>query len=232
MQVKSRLFQAGGLAAAGFLAGSTPVHAAPNLLTVNPSFESNAPFINATGDVNGIPGWHAVMADTTPGNYNSFVGAAGDQPNTTGRDGANFGYYHGAIFETSAASRAPATPGTTYQLSLLLKNDQDLGDTTPTQVTLAFYNNNSTYRTALPGSLTVPVSLVSTKINGDGGGAFTPQTFTAVAPAGATFAGIELNTTGTYILDNVSISVVPEPGMMGVGVLTSAGLLARRRRRT
>src|SRR5689334_5603332 len=102
MQLKS-LFQAGGLAAAGFLAGSTPAKAA-NILTVNPSFESNTPFINATGNVDGIPGWHAVMTDTTPGNYNSFVGAANDQPNTLGRVGANFGYYHGAIFETAASA--------------------------------------------------------------------------------------------------------------------------------
>lgn len=225
------LFQAGGLAAAGFLAGSAPA-ANANLLTVNPSFESNSTFINATGNVDGVPGWHAVMTDTTPGNYNSFVGTAGDQPNTLGRDGSNFGYYHGAIFETTAADRAPITAGQTYQLTFLLKNDQALGDTNPTDVTLAFYNNNTTYGTSLPGSVDSHITLVSVKPGSTGGGAFTPETIIGVAPAGATFAGVELNNSvnATYITDNFVLTQVPEPA--AIGVLGALGTLALRRRRT
>jgi hypothetical protein len=225
------LFQAGGLAAAGFLAGSTPAPA-QNILTNNPSFESNAPFINATGNVDGIPGWHAVMIDTTPGTYNSFVGAAGDQPNTTGRDGSNFGYFHGATLETSAASRGAVTAGQQYQLSFLLKNDQGLGDTNSVSVKLAFYDNNTTYGTALPASVMQTFTLTSVKVDANGGGAFTPETMTGIAPAGATFAGVELNapTSSTYITDNYSLTAVPEPGSLGL--LGVAGAMVMRRRRT
>jgi hypothetical protein len=232
MKSARTLFQIGGLATAGFLAGSSPAAAATNLLTNNPSFESNAPFINATGDVNGIPGWHAVMIDTTAGTYNSFVGAAGDQPNTVGRDGNNFGYFHGATLETAAAARAPVTAGQPYQLTFLLKNDQGLGDTNPASVTLAFYNNNTTYGSNLAGSVTQSFPLVSTKIDNNGGGAFTPETLVGIAPAGATFAGVELNalTSATYITDNYVLTSVPEPAALGlVGALAT---LAVRRRRT
>ena len=224
------LFQVGGLAAAGFLAGSSPA-SAQNILTNNPSFEANAPFINATGNVDGIPGWHAVMIDTTPGTYNSFVGAAGDQPNTVGRNGSNFGYFHGATLETSAASRAPVTAGQLYQLTFLLKNDQALGDMHPADVTLAFYNNNSTYGSSLPGSVNQTFTLTSTKIDSNGGGAFTPETIIGVAPAGATFAGVELHalTSATYITDNFVLTAIPEPGALGL--LGAAGTLAVRRRR-
>ena len=225
-----RLFQAGGLAAAGFLAGSAPASA--NLLTNNPSFESNAPFINSVGDVNGIPGWHAVMIHVAAGTYDSFVGAAGDQPLTLGRDGTNFGYYHGATLETAAASRAAITAGQTYQLTFLLKNDQALGDTNPTDATLAFYPDNTTYGTSLPGSVTSHISLISTKPGSTGGGSFTAETITGVAPAGASFAGVELNaaTTATYITDNYVLTQVPEPA--AIGLLGGLVTLAVRRRRT
>jgi len=229
------LFQAGGLAAAGFLAGSTPASAATNLLTNNPSFESNAPFINATGNVDGIPGWHAVMIDTTAGTYNSFVGAAGDQPNTTGRDGSNFGYFHGATLETSAASRASITAGQMYKLTFLLKNDVTISgtpDMTPVTATLAFYNNNATYGTSLPGSVTQTYALTSTKVDGTlGGGSFTAESITGIAPAGATFAGVELNasTAATYITDNYVLTSVPEPAALGLfGALGTLGVRRRR----
>ena len=236
MQVSKKaalgLFQAGGLAAAGFLAGSTPA-SAQNILTNNPSFESNSTFINATGNVDGVPGWHAVMIDTTAGTYNSFVGTAGDQPNTLGRDGHNFGYFHGATFETATGSRGAVTAGQTYLLTFLLKNDQALGDTHPVSATLAFYNNNTTYVSSLPASVTTTYTLVSTKIDAMGGGSFTPEAITAVAPAGATFAGVELNaaTSATYITDNYVLTAVPEPGALATGLVAAAGCLAARRRR-
>jgi len=119
-------------------------------------------------------------------------------------------------------------------LTILLKNDQALGDTTPTNVTLGFYNNKTTYGSALPGSVTVPVSLPSTKIDSNGGGAFTLETLSGIAPAGATFAGVELSTTGTYIVDNASIIAVPEPGTLALLVtsgLPGAAWMIRRRRR-
>ena len=80
---------------------------------------------------------------------------------------------------SAAAARAAATPGTTYQISLLLKNDEAAGNATPTDVTLAFYDNNSTYGSRLAGSMTTPFSLVSNKVDAQGGGAFIPETFTA-----------------------------------------------------
>jgi hypothetical protein len=185
--------------------------------------------------VNGIPGWHAVMIDTTPNTYNSFVGAAGDQPNTTGRDGANFGYFHGATLETAAASRGAVTAGQMYHLTFLLKNDVTISgtpDMTPVTATLAFYNNNTTYGTSLPGSVTQTFTLTSTKVDANGGGSFTAESITGVAPAGATFAGVELNATtaATYITDHYVLSAVPEPAALGL--LGALGTLGVRRRRT
>jgi MYXO-CTERM domain-containing protein len=230
--IVKRMFQAGGLTAVGYLAGSAPAQA-QNIVTVNPSFESNTVFVNATGNVDGVPGWHAVMTDTTPGNYNSFVGAANDQPNTLGRNGTNFGYYHGALFQTAASARGAVTPGQAYQISFLLKNDAGSGDTTPTTVTLAFYDNNASYTNALTGSVATPYALVSTNLPSNPNGVFTPETFTAVAPAGASFAGVELRTTGTYIVDNFSITPVaaPEPGAVGLALVGVAGAAGMRRRR-
>lgn len=206
---------------------ATPGRAQTNLLLNNPGFEDSTfnPFIGSNStDSGSIQGWLATTgANSSTGVSNNPVPAEGARFNYIASDGVSI-----SSIRTNPADRAIVSAGLMYQVSVLSRGD--LGGSTPT-LTLSFFDGNTAGSLNLGDNaqvLTVPTA------PDNSAGNYAQYSFTALAPDGATFAGVMWSNNNTIVADNFAITVIPEPSTTAALVLGGAGLLVadvRRRRR-
>ena len=211
---------------------AAPAAAQPNLLTVNPSFESGHVAVNP-GSVNSpdLSGW----AVTLPAG--GAAGTANDQPWSHGRDGSYFAYLGTvtaapAVMSTAAAARPEVQPGWEYRLSFVILRDYGAGSS-PAGVSLQFFDN----ATQPVGQTTVLAEVSRTDLaptTQSGERVFEAYELAAFAPAGAgpLFAGVTVSSPSAHIVDSFVLTPVPEPAAVGLvaaaGLAGAAGLRRRR----
>jgi len=191
---------------------------AANLLLLNTSFESsNSIYVDTggSGTTASITGWTLTLGPSP-----AYAGTAADQPGTTGRNGSNFGYLNnGTGIETASTNRAVVGSGNSYILAFLAEGDS--GTTTVnTSASIRWFNSSNSFLSE--DSQTFAVTDTSV---------FKPYSITAVAPTGAVSASAKLQVAAgqTVILDNVSLTLIPEPSAALLSLLGASVLLRRRR---
>lgn len=169
-----------------------PAASAQNLLATNAGFEANTAYYTPgwgfpDGSPEALPGW---MITLDP-NGDGYAGAS-TNPQPQDLEGTHFGYIYsgtgsGGLLETTPESRAPVEAGKTYTLWFLARCDVSWSEAIAT-VSLVWHpnkNNGATSGDPTNLDLTLPPLLAPDD---------PMQTFslTAVAPAGAHYAGVRV----------------------------------------